>query len=823
MKEMANKISKVFDEIKMLHRKMRRTFNIFTHANQRARFMFCKYYENRPIDDNAVLFQSFTASSISCSPYYMLLEMYRNPKYKNLKFYVAASESAFDQVSTVLSNAGLDDVEVLIFHSKKYCMVLASAKYLVNNSTFPTYFIKKEGQIYVNTWHGTPLKSLGRHILNSPNELGNTQRNFICADYLIYPNDFTFETMRESYMLDQLYKGTYIVSGYPRNSILFDDKTRKDIRKKFNMEGKKVVVYMPTWRGVLNNRSDKDVQDIEFILNEIEKRLDSDTIFYAKLHNLVKGSTDFNKFEKIHHFPDEYETYEFLSAADCLITDYSSVLFDFAVTGRKIILYAYDRDEYVSDRGMYMDYDSLPFPKVYNVDDLASQLADLNDYPDYSDAMHEFIKYDNIDVTKQICEYIFGSGDKGNLKIIPGDKYRNHKENVIIFTGALMKNGITGALKSLMNVIDKDTRNYILLFYARAVNKNRMTIHEFSEYAYMPIQGQRIMTRTEAICQFLYYTFSLDTKFIRNKLKAMYEREAKRLFFNCDIDHFIHYSGYERKIMSLMINIDCRKIIYIHSNLIKESKVRDNIHVKSVEECYSKCDKLVAIREGMEKELLLSDESVREKLCLAHNPIDYKLILHRAEMPLHFDEDTECTVPVEKLDEIINDQSVTKFINISRFSPEKGLDRLIDAFEKVNAKHADSKLIVIGGHGVLYEQILDKAQKSVCCDNIIIIKSLSNVFPVLTKCSAFVLSSYYEGLPVTIMEALVMGKTVISTDIVGPKAFLQQGYGHLVEESVDGIAEGMCKFIEGTLPPAKFFDSEEFNQNAINEFEAIFK
>jgi CDP-glycerol glycerophosphotransferase len=73
------------------------------------------------------------------------------------------------------------------------------------------------------------------------------------------------------------------------------------------------------------------------------------------------------------------------------------------------------------------------------------------------------------------------------------------------------------------------------------------------------------------------------------------------------------------------------------------------------------------------------------------------------------------------------------------------------------------------------------------------------------------------------MEALVLGKNVISTDIVGPKAFLQQGYGYLVEESEDAIAEGMCKFIEGTLPTPKFFDAEEFNQNAINEFESIFE
>ena len=166
--------------------------------------------------------------------------------------------------------------------------------------------------------------------------------------------------------------------------------------------------------------------------------------------------------------------------------------------------------------------------------------------------------------------------------------------------------------------------------------------------------------------------------------------------------------------------------------------------------------------------------------------------------------------------------SIVKFINIGRFSYEKGHERLIEAFEIVRDLYDNARLIIIGGYGPIYNEVLERAQSSKFASDIVVIKSLSNVFPVLTKCSAFVLSSYYEGLPVTIMEALVLGKTVISTDIVGPRAFLSHGYGHLVQESPEAIAEGMTKFIEGTLPPARFFDAEEFNRNAIREFESLF-
>ncbi|MDD6396530.1 MAG: glycosyltransferase [Firmicutes bacterium] len=826
-------------KVKLFFRKIKRIPGFFIQPAQHARFIYCKYYEKTPIDENTAIFQSFTGSSLSCSPYYILQELYRNPKYNHMKLFVAADKTALKNIRMVLDNSGMENVQILILHSRKYCKVLAEAKYLVNNSTFPTYFIKKEGQIYVNTWHGTPLKSLGRHILNAPNEIGNTQRNFLCADYLIHPNDFTFEKIRNSYMLDNLFNGEHIISGYPRNSILFDKAKRKRIRKQYGLSKKKVIIYMPTWRGSLNALSNQASNDIAAILDELDKLLDEKTVFYAKLHALAKGSIDFEKYNKIKPFPEECETYEFLTAADCLITDYSSVFFDFAVTGRKIVLYPYDKDEYISEHGLYMDYDSLPFPIVQSIEQLAEQLKDINDYPDYSKSMRKFVQYDSKDVTKNICEYIFGTGDKGNLKIIPASTYHNGKDNVVIFTGSLAKNGITSALKSLANMIDCEKRNYTLLFSANSVNRAKMTIHDFPGFDYMPIQGRKVLSYSEALCRFIYYFFQKDFGMVNKVMDRIMNREIKRLFNNIHFDYLIHYSGYEKDIMEVFARMDGKKAIYIHNDLIAESRTKGNLDVKCVEKAYNRFDKIVAIREGTKEELVCSSDEIRDKVILTHNLIDYKTILDKANQKLVFDisdeytdekgqvltvtDATECNISQEELEDILNDNSTVKFINIGRFSYEKGHERLIHAFEQVHEKYPKTKLIIIGGYGAIYDTVRQQVSDSVCSDDIVIIKSLSNVFPVLAKCSAFVLSSYYEGLPVTIMEALVLGKTVISTDIVGPRQFLRRGYGYLVEESEDGLANGMCKFIEGTLPEAKFFDAEEFNRNAIAEFEAIFE
>lgn len=836
---MPDKMKKIFKKIGSLRRKVKKNSNILNDPPKHARFMFCKYYEKLDIVKDTVLFQVFSGSSISCSPYYMLLELYTNPKYKNLKLYVAADTSAVNSIKKALGSAGLNDVEILEIHTRKYCRVLATAQYLVNNATFPTYFIKKTGQIYTNTWHGTPLKTLGRHIYNSPNEIGNTQRNFLCADYLVHPNDFTFEKVRESYMLDQLYCGKHIVSGYPRNCVLFDENKRSEMRSKFKLTDKKVVVYMPTWRGTLALRPEEIVESINALLQEIEKKLDSDTVFFAKLHYLVKGCIDFSRFNKILPFPEEYETYEFLTAADCLITDYSSVFFDFAVTGRKIILYAYDKEEYLSDRGTYIDYDSLPFTFVSSVEELVEQLRDLNDYADYTEAIHDYVKYDNPDVTARLCDYIFGSGEQGSLKVFPGEQYHNGKENVIIFSGSMQKNGITTALKSLMNMVDHNKRNYFLLFTANSVNRNKMTIHDFQKCYYIPIQGQKVMSYSEAFCRFVYYFFQKDFKFTDKAIDKIMRREVQRLFGGIKFDHLIHYSGYEKDIMELFARMDGQKAIYVHNDLIAESRTKGNLDIKCVEKAYKNFDQIVAIREGTKEELVCSSEDIREKVVLTHNLIDYTSIIERSKLPLVFDTcdeyiivkdkeialttATECTVSKEELEKMLDDNSIVKFINIGRFSREKGHERLIEAFEMVRAKYDRARLIIIGGYGPIYDEVLQRAQSSRYASDIVVIKSLSNVFPVLTRCSAFVLSSYYEGLPVTIMEALVLGKTVISTDIVGPRAFLSQGYGHLVEESAEAIADGMSQFIEGTLSPTRFFDAEAFNRNAIREFESLFE
>ena len=130
------------------------------------------------------------------------------------------------------------------------------------------------------------------------------------------------------------------------------------------------------------------------------------------------------------------------------------MFFDYANTKKKIILFAYDEEEYLANRGMYIDYNKLPFKKVTNVRELAEEMKETDYNEEYHEFYNEFCNYDNINAAKKVCDYIFKQEKVDNIKIIKGLEYNNHKENVLLFGGSLLKNGITTALKGIYKNVD---------------------------------------------------------------------------------------------------------------------------------------------------------------------------------------------------------------------------------------------------------------------------------------------------------------------------------------------------------------------------------
>lgn len=427
---------------------------------------------------------------------------------------------------------------------------------------------------------------------------------------------------------------------------------------------------------------------------------------------------------------------------------------------------------------------------------------------------------------KAVCNYVFNKNDE-KIEVVDGKSFCNNKKNVLLFSGSLHKNGITTAFKNLVKSLEgRDDKNYIIAFFKKNVELNKETILEFEHNDYISMQGPMNFTYVELLCQFLYKKLNMKNEFIMANLKRANEREVKRLFPNFNFSYVINFSGYEARFFNLQTAFKCKTFVWAHNNMYKEEKLKHNFHINSLKDAYSSSDKIVVVRETMKQELeQYVSQNEKDKITVVHNLNDADGIKAKADDDIEFQEDTFCTHTKDELKNILNGDS-NKFINIARFSKEKGLDRLVIAFDKYrNECDENAWLIIIGGYGTEFNNIRNMVQDEngkTLIPNIVLIKSIMNPYPILNKCDMFVLSSHYEGLPMTIIEALILDKPVASTNITGPKEFLEAGYGLLVDDSEQGIVDAFKAYKNGNIKNLVKFDVNEFNANAVKEFDALF-
>ena len=181
----------------------------------KRKFYFGMFYKHCKVKDNVILVESFHGSNISDSTLALVRQILKSYPGKYKIYYGTENKKKHAEF---IKEIGLD-VKLIDVTTFKYTKILASAKYLINNSSFPVYFVKKPEQVYIQTWHGTPLKTLGKKMRLGIESMYNVQHNFLQADYITFPNDFTRDVMMEDYNLNDLYTGKVVMAGYPRNEI----------------------------------------------------------------------------------------------------------------------------------------------------------------------------------------------------------------------------------------------------------------------------------------------------------------------------------------------------------------------------------------------------------------------------------------------------------------------------------------------------------------------------------------------------------------------------------------------------------------------------
>jgi len=805
---------------------MKKMWNMMKKAREklknpwfRAHSRYIKYYKKLPINSKTILLQSQQGASWNGNLYYILRYLSQDPRFSDYKIYMVSVGRRARPLRKFLVSKGIENIQVVVLASDEYFRILASAKYLVNDTSFGYYFTKKPGQVYLNTWHGTPLKTLGRKANDDYHNIGNVQKNFVLADYILFPNEHTRDCIIEDYMLSEIASGSYVLSCYPRNEAFFDAESAACVRQELKLEGKRVYAYMPTFRGTTGKgNTDKNDTYLLYYLYELDKRLGEDEVLYVNLHPIARSKVDFGKlFKHILPFPVRYETYEFLNAVDCLVTDYSSVFFDFAVTRKKIVLFAYDKEEYFRDRGTYLDMDELPFPQVFDLESLLWELRGEKNYDD-KDFLQRFCAYEGPGATQRLCDMVILGEDTGlEVHKIEG----NGKENILIYTGNLAGNGITASLRNVLSRVDLTRYNYFLSFRSDVVAANRENIRTFpAGVSYYCTIGDMEVTIPQRVFRKLFKLGLVHAGLYMKVMGRTIDLNWRRNFGDIPFRTVIQFNGYESEIMLLWSRFRGNKVIFVHSDMKREIKTRRNQRLDVLRYVYRVYDKVAVVTQNI-CQVTRELAGPRARLCLCRNAIDDWAVKEKAEQELELQKRTRVYPKPEALNTILEGPG-KKFVTVGRFSPEKGHFRLLEAYRRVSQEYPDTTLIIVGGssNGNYYQQTVQRLEKLGLAQRVALVMNIANPFPIVKRCDYFVLSSFYEGFGLVLAEADILGKPVISTNISGPRGFMSEHGGTLVEDSQEGLYQGMKALLTGKIKGMNV-DYNAYNQTAVEEFEAL--
>lgn len=338
-----------------------------------------------PMNRNIVFFSSFNGL-YNDNPRYISEKLHSlYPKVKIV--WVVAPRANQNDIPSYLTKVAVGTLKY--FYYKNRAKILIDnyigllSKFVYKKSIINSYMVKK-GQLNYSTWHGTPLKRIGR--------------GFIEQSKGCYVTSSTCYVLNSSYIADIFRKDItnevpIKLIGSPRNDLLFHNNQERclEIKKKLSLPlDKKIVIYAPTYRST-NKNIDGDFysvyiqpSDVQKCLQTLNHRFGGEWIFVYRVHQHVLNDINCvdNSFIINGNLHDDMA--EYLYVSDVLITDYSGSLFDYTVTRKPCFLYAPDYETYKNEgRGTYLKIEELPYPIAFTIEELLEKIDSYNETRTY--------------------------------------------------------------------------------------------------------------------------------------------------------------------------------------------------------------------------------------------------------------------------------------------------------------------------------------------------------------------------------------------------------------------------------------------------------
>ncbi|MCY9106314.1 CDP-glycerol:glycerophosphate glycerophosphotransferase [Bacillus atrophaeus] len=371
-------------------------------------YCYRKFFIKMPLKEKQIVFESFLGKNYSDSPRDIYEHMIKN----NLDYnYVWIFNDKNKKIP--------GPAKVVKRFSFKYYYYLGVSKYWVSNSRIPMHIDKREENVYLQTWHGTPLKKLVFDMKEIYSANPNYKKNFYTQsrrwDYLIAPNKYSSEIFKSAFLFEK----NMLETGYPRNDILYRDNQKEkinNIKEKIGLPlDKKVILYAPTWRDDDFYAAGKYKFNLKLDLQKMKEKLGSDYVIALRMHYFIADEISTEGVEDFAFNLSKYdEIAELYLISDILITDYSSVFFDYANLRRPILFFAYDLEKYRDKlRGFYINIEEdVPGPVVKTSEEVINAISNIEDvnleYKDKYDHFYDrFCSWHDGQSTEKVVKEVF--------------------------------------------------------------------------------------------------------------------------------------------------------------------------------------------------------------------------------------------------------------------------------------------------------------------------------------------------------------------------------------------------------------------------------
>lgn len=761
-------------------------------SDLRRNAIYREFHDVLPIQSTTILYESFGGEGISDNPLAIFRKVDGDPRFKGWNHVWVIDN--FDKIPADLR--ARRDVFFVTKETTLYMRYLATARYLINNATFPSYFVRREGQDFLATWHGTPLKTLGYDIASTPLQRANTARNLIQASFFIAPNKHTEHVMLERYGVKELFTGTSLMSGYPRIDMLVNAGAAEKQRIVDLLDldpTKPIVLFAPTYRG---HWATPEIETNALI--ETLERLKSDK------YNLVFRGHYFAEEAlmkldlPVKVAPHAIDSCQLLSVVDVLISDYSSIFYDFLITSRPIIHYIYDWDYYVEHRGVYFGKSDLPGIVCEDEASLLEAVEACIAHPQrqitpvYTRNRELYCLHEDGRASERVVEALFFGNITCRSDFSPSEGAR-----ILVHGGDLQADGRTRTMQAAVRALHDAGAVMVTMIDRRAIINNEDRIRT----------SQGMIDYTDVLVRFGGICYSLEEAWISSlssaqngfisleheqAFDAALRHEVRRLLGRATFDVVIDMDGTRPFWTQLLAMVDANHHVLHLDEKFPEALASALPHLRRNLPWLSRFDRVVCDSSHLADSNSRTLSALQCDVAVAAAPplIDVAEILRLAERAPEGD-----NYALFDADERI------KLVNQQPLDEAGDHGTLIDALEILIANGQDAALYLLGEGDRRVPLIADAASRGLA-SRVHLIGPVENPYPYLKDADCAIYASSASG--VSLIEAGVVGSRVVSATPVASGDDADSRWAVVVEGGAKGLAAAIGSVLDAPSAAPSF-------------------